>query len=181
MAQEISGALDASGRRFGLVVSRFNEFFTRKLLEGAVDALLRHGAAEEQMTIVWVPGTFEVPLAVRQMAMTGRYDAVIGLGLVLRGDTTHHELVGAEAAKGVAQAARDSGVPCPLGIVSADTLEQAIERCGSKQGNRGWDAAMSAIEMANLMPVLSGQAQAVPVVAVRPARKAAPARARRKR
>lgn len=173
MPQEISGALDASGRRFGLVVSRFNEFFTRKLLEGAVDALLRHGAAEDQLTIVWVPGTFEVPQAVRRMALSGGYDAVIGLGLVLRGDTSHHEHVGAEAVRGLSEAARASGVACPLGIVSADTLEQAIERCGSKQGNRGWDAAMAAIEMANLMPVLGGQARAVPVAGSRPVRKGA--------
>lgn len=151
MPQEISGALDATDRSFAVVVARFNEFYTRKLMEGAVDALLRHGASEDDLAIVWVPGAFEVPLAVRRLAETGRFDAVIGLGLVLKGDTAHHEVVTGEAVHGVAAAAMATGVPCPLGIVSAETMEQAIERCGSKQGNRGWDAAMAALEMVNVM------------------------------
>lgn len=151
MPQEISGALDASGRRFAIVVSRFNEFFTRRLMEGAVDALLRHGGEEEALTIAWVPGTFEIPQAVHRLAESGRFDAVIGLGLVIKGETSHHELVASEAVSGVAAAARATGVPCPLGIVTADTLEQATERCGSKQGNRGWDAALAAMEMVNVL------------------------------
>lgn len=151
MPQEISGALDAGGRKFAIVVSRFNEFFTRRLMEGAVDALLRHGGEEEDLTIVWVPGTFEIPQAVHRLAESGRFDAVIGLGLVIKGETSHHELVASEAVSGVAAAARATGVPCPLGIVTADTLEQATERCGSKQGNRGWDAALAALEMVNVL------------------------------
>lgn len=158
MPQELSGALDASGRSFGIVVARFNEFFTRRLMEGAVDALLRHGADEESLAIVWVPGTWEIAPAVRVMALSGRFDAVIGLGLVIKGDTNHHELVAHEAAGGVAEAQRVSGVPCPLGIVSAENLDQATERCGSKAGNRGWDAAMAAMEMANLLPALAAGA-----------------------
>ncbi|MDZ4804672.1 MAG: 6,7-dimethyl-8-ribityllumazine synthase [Candidatus Eisenbacteria bacterium] len=155
MPQELSGALDASGRSFGIVVARFNEFFTRRLMEGAVDALLRHGADEEGLAIVWVPGTWEIAPAVRVMALSGRFDAVIGLGLVIKGETNHHELVAGEAVSGLAEAQRVSGVPCPLGIVSAENLDQATERCGSKQGNRGWDAAMAAMEMANLLPALA--------------------------
>jgi 6,7-dimethyl-8-ribityllumazine synthase len=154
MPQELSGALDASGRRFGIVVARFNEFFTRRLMEGAVDALLRHGADEDDLTIVWVPGTWEVPMAVRRMALSGQFDAVLGLGLVLRGETNHHEHVAGEAAAGIAEAQRESGLPCPLGIVTAESVEQAVDRCGGKQGNRGWDAAMAALEMVNLMPAL---------------------------
>ena len=155
MPQELSGALDASGRRYGIVVARFNEFFTRRLMDGAVDALLRHGAEEESLAIVWVPGTWEVAPAVRAMALSGRFDAVIGLGLVLKGETSHDTIVAGEAAAGIAEAQRVSGIPCPLGIVSAETLDQATERCGSKQGNRGWDAAMAAIEMVNLLPALA--------------------------
>lgn len=151
MPQEVSGALDATDRAFAIVVARFNEFYTRKLMEGAVDALLRHGADEDDLAIVWVPGAFELPLAVRRLAETGRFDAVIGLGLVLKGDTAHHEVVTSEAVHGIAAAALATGVPCPLGIVNAETTEQAIERCGSKQGNRGWDAAMAALEMVNVV------------------------------
>jgi 6,7-dimethyl-8-ribityllumazine synthase len=154
MPQELSGALDASGRRFGIVVARFNDFFTRRLMEGAVDALLRHGADEDDVTVVWVPGTWEVAPAVRRMALSGRFDAVLGLGLVLRGDTSHHEHVAGEAVAGIAEAQRASGIPCPLGIVTAESVEQAIDRCGGKQGNRGWDAAMAALEMVNLVPAL---------------------------
>jgi 6,7-dimethyl-8-ribityllumazine synthase len=181
------GALDAHGGRFALVVSRFNEFFTRKLMEGAVDALLRHGAAEKDLTIVWVPGTFELPMAVQRLAMSGRHDAVIGLGLVLRGETSHHELLAAEAVKGVARASQASGIPCPLGIVTADSLEQAVERAGGKQGNRGWDAALAAIEMVNLLPALDGRVGVAgkPAAADQPAapaaRRPAPGKRRRAR
>jgi len=155
MPQELSGALDASGRRYGIVVARFNEFFTRRLMDGAVDALLRHGADEESLAIVWVPGAWEVAPAVRAMALSGRFDAVIGLALVMKGETSHDTIVAGEAASGIAEAQRASGIPCPLGIVSAENLDQATERCGSKQGNRGWDAAMAAIEMVNLLPALA--------------------------
>ena len=155
MPRELSGALDASGRRFGIVVARYNEFFTRRLMDGAVEALLRHGAIEEDLTIVWVPGTWEVAPAVRAMAMSGQHDAVIGLGLVMKGETTHDQLVAGEAAAGIAEAQRASGVPCPLGIVSAETTEQATDRCGGKQGNRGWDAAMAAVEMVNILPAIA--------------------------
>lgn len=155
MAQEISGALDAGGRRFAIVTARFNEFFTRKLMEGAVDALLRHGAADEDILITWVPGAFEIPLAVKRLAESGRFDAVIGLALVVKGQTNHHEIVGGEASRGVARVALETGVPCPLGIVTVESMEQAVDRAGGKQGNRGWDAAMAAVEMINLLPALS--------------------------
>jgi 6,7-dimethyl-8-ribityllumazine synthase len=186
MPQEMYGALDAHGGRFALVVSRFNEFFTRRMMEGAVDALLRHGAAEKDLTIVWVPGTFELAMAVQRLALSGNHDAVIGLGLVLRGETSHHELLAAEAVKGVARASQASGIPCPLGIVTADSLEQAVERAGGKQGNRGWDAALAAIEMVNLLPALDGRVggpEKPTVPAERPAAPAArrPARGARRR
>lgn len=158
MPVEISGALDGKGRRFAIVVARFNEFFTRKLMEAASDALIRHGAAEDDVTVVWVPGTFELPMAVYRLAEAGNHDAVIALGLVLRGETSHHEIVAGEAARGIARAAQITGVPCPLGIVTADTLDQAVARAGGKQGNRGWDAAMAALEMVNLLPALDGEA-----------------------
>jgi 6,7-dimethyl-8-ribityllumazine synthase len=154
MPKELHGKLDASGRNFAIVVSRFNEFFTRKLMEGAVDALVRHGAAEDSIRVVWVPGTFEIPLAVKRLTENHSYDAVIGLGLVLRGETSHHEHVAGVAIREIARTSVATGIPCPLGIVTADTLEQAVERAGGKQGNRGWTAAMSAIEMVNVLPTL---------------------------
>jgi 6,7-dimethyl-8-ribityllumazine synthase len=154
MPQEVHGKLEASGRSFAIVVSRFNEFFTRKLMQGAVDALVRHGAPEDGIRVVWVPGTFEIPLAVKRLAESRSYDAVIGLGLVLRGETSHHEHVAGIAIREIARTSLTTGIPCPLGIVTADTLEQAVERAGGKQGNRGWEAAMSAIEMVNVLPTL---------------------------
>jgi len=176
MAREISGALDARGRRFAIVTARFNDFFTRKLMEGAVDALLRHGASDDDLAITWVPGAFEIPLAVGRLARSGRYDAVIGLALVVKGQTSHHEIVAGEASRGVARIAEETGVPCPLGIVTVDSLEQAVDRAGGKQGNRGWDAAMAAVEMANLLPALDD-----PDAVGRPAgRKGAVARKKRK-
>jgi 6,7-dimethyl-8-ribityllumazine synthase len=152
------GKLLADGLRFGIVVSRFNELITRRLLSGAMDALTRHGAAEEQIEVAWVPGSFELPLVAKRLAQSGRYDAVICLGAVIRGATPHFEFVASEAAKGIAKVALDAGLPVIYGIVTADTIEQAVERAGTKAGNRGADAAQS-IELANLMRSLPGEGQ----------------------
>lgn len=146
----IEGKLTAEKLKFALVVSRFNDFLTGKLLEGALDALKRHGADEKDLTVVKVPGSYEIPLAVQKLAGQG-YDAVIALGTVIRGDTPHFDYVAAETAKGIAQVSLAGNMPVAFGIVTADNLEQAIERAGSKHGNKGADAAMSAIEMANLL------------------------------
>ena len=148
--RELRGQLTAAGKTFGVVVSRFNEFVTRRLLEGCLDCLRRHGADEERIDIVWVPGSFEIPYAARTMAESKRYDAVICLGAVVRGSTPHFEYIASEVAKGVAQTALQTGVPTIFGVITAETLEDAIERAGAKAGNRGWDAAMSAVEMADL-------------------------------
>ncbi len=145
------GHLVGQGLRFGLVVGRFNEFITNKLLSGALDALKRHGVEEQDVEIAWVPGAFEIPLVARRMVSLGRFDAVVCLGAVIRGATPHFEYVAAEVAKGVAKVGLDSGVPTIFGVVTADTIEQAIERAGTKAGNKGWDAAVTAIEMANLV------------------------------
>jgi len=151
MAKTYEGKLTAEGLSFALVVSRFNEFITRRLLGGAMDALQRHGAAEAKIEVAWVPGSFEIPLAAQKLAASGRYDAVVCLGAIIRGATPHFEFVAAETAKGIAQATMQTGVPVIYGIVTADTIEQAVERAGTKAGNRGFDAAVSAIEMGNLM------------------------------
>jgi 6,7-dimethyl-8-ribityllumazine synthase len=151
MGKLFEGLLVGKGLKFGVVVSRFNEFITGKLLEGAKDALLRHGVEEEAVDIAWVPGAFEIPLVARNMAQTKRYDAVICLGAVVRGATPHFEYVAAEVAKGIAHVGLETGLPVIYGIITADTLEQAIERAGTKAGNRGFDAAVSAVEMANLL------------------------------
>ncbi|KPJ60023.1 MAG: 6,7-dimethyl-8-ribityllumazine synthase [Latescibacteria bacterium DG_63] len=147
------GHLDATGKRFALIVSRFNEFISQKLLEGALDCLERHGCEEKGVDVYYVPGSFEIPSVARRLAMrkqrTG-YDAIISLGAVLRGDTPHFEFVASEVAKGIASVSLETGVPVILGVITADTLEQAIERAGTKAGNKGWDAAISAIEMASL-------------------------------
>ncbi|RME24266.1 MAG: 6,7-dimethyl-8-ribityllumazine synthase [Candidatus Zixiibacteriota bacterium] len=148
--ERIEGHLQAAELRFGLVVSRFNEFFSEKLREGAVDCLVRHGAAEEQITAVYVPGSFEIAPVAARLAASGRYDAIICLGAVIRGGTPHFDYVAGEAAKGIARVAMEGKVPVIFGLVTADTIEQAIERSGTKAGNKGWDAALSAIEMANL-------------------------------
>lgn len=148
--KELRGQLTAEGRTFGVVVSRFNEFVTNRLLEGCLDCLRRHKADGNRIEIAWVPGSFEIPYAARKMAESKRYDAVICLGAIIRGSTSHFEYVASEVAKGVAQTALLTGVPTIFGIVTAETLEQAIERAGTKGGNRGWDAAMSAMEMADL-------------------------------
>lgn len=150
MAKIINADMIAKGRKFAVVVSRFNEFLSSKLVEGCLDTLVRHGAAENVQEVVWVPGAFEIPLIALKMAKSKKYDAVICLGTVIRGATPHFEFIASEAAKGVAKVALDTGVPCVFGVITADNLEQAIERAGTKDGNKGRDAALSAIEMANL-------------------------------
>ena len=151
MSKHFEGKLLGEGLRFGLVVSRFNEFITKKLLEGAQDALLRHGVKEEDIDIAWTPGAFEIPLIARKLAQTKKYDAVICLATVVRGGTPHFEYIAAEVTKGIAKVGLETGLPVIYGVITADTLEQAIERAGTKAGNKGFDAAMSAIEMANLL------------------------------
>ena len=150
MVKTISGKLVITGKRFGVVNSRFNEFITQKLLDGALDTLLRHGVKEEEIEIVWVPGSFEIPYAAMKMAESKKYDSVICLGAVIRGDTPHFDYICSQVTKGIAQSALATGVPVIYGLVTADTLEQAIERAGTKAGNKGRDAALSAIEMVNL-------------------------------
>jgi 6,7-dimethyl-8-ribityllumazine synthase len=151
MGKPIEGTLLGKGLKFGLVVSRFNEFITKKLLEGAEDALLRHGVGQEDIEVAWVPGSFEIPLVAKKLAQTKRYDAVICLGAVIRGGTAHFEYISAEVTKGIAMVGLESGLPVIYGVITADTLEQAIERAGTKEGNQGFKAAASAIEMANLV------------------------------
>ena len=151
MAKILEGRLIGEGKRFAIVVSRFNDFITEKLVSGAMDALTRTGVDPDGVHIVKVPGAFEIPLAAQKMAQTERYDAVICLGAVIRGATPHFDYVSAEVSKGVAQVSLDAGVPVIFGIITTDTIEQAIERAGTKSGNKGWSAAMSAVEMANLM------------------------------
>jgi 6,7-dimethyl-8-ribityllumazine synthase len=145
------GTLIGKGLKFGVVVSRFNEVITKKLYNGARDCLLRHGVAEESIDSAWTPGCFEIPLIAKKMAESGKYDVVVCLGCVIRGGTPHFEYVAGEVNKGIARVALDTGVPVIQGIITADTLEQAIERAGAKEGNRGFAAATAAIEMANLM------------------------------
>lgn len=150
MKQIIEGHLVGTDLKIALVVARFNEFITSKLLGGAEDALKRHGVAESDVTVVWVPGAFEIPLTAKKVAESGKYDAVITLGTVIRGATPHFEYVSSEVAKGVASIGMQSGIPVIFGVLTTDTIEQAIERAGTKVGNKGWDAAVGAIEMANL-------------------------------
>jgi 6,7-dimethyl-8-ribityllumazine synthase len=150
----IEGELSAGGLRFALVVSRFNSFVTERLLGGALDALRRNGAAADAIDVAKVPGSLEIPVVAREMASSGRYDAVICLGAVIRGETPHFDYVAAESAKGVAAVGRETGVPTIYGILTCNTLEQAIDRAGAKSGNKGFDAAMGAIEMANLIKQL---------------------------
>ena len=151
MAKVIEGKLSAKGVRFGLVVSRFNDFINKRLMEGALDALNRHGAEDKNISIIKVPGSFEIPLMAKKLADSGNYDAVICLGAVIRGATPHFEYISAEVTKGIAQVALDTGVPISFGILTTDNIEQAIERAGTKSGNKGWDAAISAIEMVNVL------------------------------
>ena len=150
MSTVIEGVLNASGRRFALVVSRFNEFITRKLLEGAVDCLIRHNADPADISVIWVPGCFEIPLITKKTAINHKYDSVICLGAVIRGSTPHFDYVSSEVSKGVASVGLEAGLPVIFGVLTTDSIEQAIERAGTKAGNKGFDAALSAIEMVDL-------------------------------
>jgi 6,7-dimethyl-8-ribityllumazine synthase len=154
MSSVFEGSLLGEGLKIGIVVARFNEFLTGKLLSGAKDALLRHGVADEDIDVAWVPGSFEIPVVAQKLAMSKKYDAVVCLGTVIRGATPHFEYIASEVSKGVAKIGLDSGIPVMFGVITADTLEQAIERAGTKAGNKGFDAAVGAIEMANLMKTL---------------------------
>lgn len=145
------GDLSGTGLRLGIVVARFNSFISQQLLGGANDALRRHGVTEDAVDVVWVPGSFEIPLVARRLACSGRYDAVVCLGAVIRGATAHFDYVAGQTAAGIAAVARETGVPTTFGILTTDTIEQAVERAGTKAGNKGYDAAVSAIEMANLL------------------------------
>ena len=151
MGQVIEGKLDATSLKFAIVVSRYNGFITKRLVEGVMDGLSRHGAADEDITTVYVPGSFEMPLACLKLAQSGRYHAVIAVGAVIRGATSHFEFVASECAKGIAQAGLQTGVPVIFGVVTAETIEQAIERAGTKLPNRGFEAAMTAIEQVNTL------------------------------
>ena len=151
MPQILSGQLVAGEHRFAIVISRFNEFIGKQLLSGAMDGLVRHGAKEEEITVCWTPGAFEIPLVARKLAETGKYQAVICLGAVIRGSTPHFDYVAAEVSKGIAQVSLSTGIPISFGVLTTDTIEQAIERAGTKAGNKGFDAAMTALEMADLL------------------------------
>ncbi len=155
MANIIEGKITAEGLRFGIVAARFNEFITSKLLSGALDMLYRHGATKDAVDVVWVPGAFEIPLVAKKMAESKKYDAVICLGAVIRGATSHYDYVCAEVSKGVAQVGLTTGVPTIFGVVTTENIEQAVERAGTKAGNKGADGAMSAMEMANLLRALA--------------------------
>jgi 6,7-dimethyl-8-ribityllumazine synthase len=150
MVKTVQGQLKADGKRFGIVVGRFNDFVTKRLLDGAVDCLVRHGASENQIDVVWVPGAFEIPVTALKLARSQKYDAVLCLAAVIRGGTPHFEYVASETTKGIAQAGLETGVPVIFGVLTCETLEEAIERAGAKQGNKGWQAALSGIEMADL-------------------------------
>ena len=150
MSTIVEGLLNGSGKRFGIVASRFNDMITRKLIDGAMDCLLRHGADSAAITIVWVPGSFEIPLAAQKMAATGNFDAIICLGAVIRGGTPHFDYVAAEVTKGIATVSLKANLPVIMGVLTTDTIDQAIERAGTKAGNKGWDAALNAIEMTDL-------------------------------
>ncbi|MBM7094728.1 MULTISPECIES: 6,7-dimethyl-8-ribityllumazine synthase [Alteribacter] len=156
MGNVYEGQLTATGLKVGIIVGRFNEFITGKLLSGAEDALRRHGIDEADVDIAWVPGAFEIPLIAKKMADSKKYDAVITLGTVIRGSTPHFDYVCSEAAKGVSSAAMSSGIPVIFGVLTTETIEQAIERAGTKAGNKGWEVAVAAIEMANLTKTIEG-------------------------
>ena len=155
MPQFFEGNLNAAGQKFGIIVSRFNSFICERLLEGAVDALVRHGAEDKDIYVARVPGAFEIPLFAQKMAASGNYDALICLGAVIRGSTPHFDYVASEVSKGVAQVSMASGVPIAFGVLTTDTIEQAVERAGTKAGNKGFDAAVTAIESVNLMKALN--------------------------
>ena len=148
------GELQAKGLKFAIIVSRFNDFIGSKLLDGAVDALTRHGASEQNIEVIKVPGAYEIPLAAKKVALKKKHDALICLGAIIRGATPHFDYVAAEASKGIAQASLDTGIPIAFGVLTTDTIEQAVERAGTKSGNKGWDCAMVAIEMAQLFKKL---------------------------
>ena len=150
MTKIIEGKLTAKGKKFGVVISRFNDLISSQLLLGAQDCLVRHECKQDDITVAWVPGSFEIPLVAKKMANSKNYDAVICLGAVIRGGTPHFDYISAEVSKGVAQVGLEAGLPVIFGIITADTIEQALERAGTKAGNKGWDAALSAIEMVNL-------------------------------
>ena len=151
MPKIIQGNLTAKGLKFGIVAARFNDFITSRLLDGAVDALQRHGAADSDIVVLKVPGAYEIPLAAKMLAKSKKFNAIICLGAVIRGATPHFEYVSAEVSKGVASVSMEAGMPVIFGVLTTDTIEQAIERAGTKSGNKGWDAALAAIEMANVM------------------------------
>lgn len=155
MPKVLEGKLSAEGCRFAIIVSRFNDFVSSRLVDGAMDALIRHGADDQAVVLARVPGAFEIPLMAQRLAETGRYDAVICLGAVIRGSTPHFDYVAAEVSKGIASVALETKVPVTFGVLTTDNLEQAIERAGSKSGNKGWEAAMAAIEMVNLFKTMA--------------------------
>ena len=157
-ANHIEGNLSADGRSFGIVASRFNDFVVKALLEGAIEAIRRHGGDAEAVDVVWVPGSYEIPLVARELALSGRYDAVICLGAVIRGATAHFDYVAGGAAGGISNVALESGVPVIFGVITTESIEQAIERAGTKMGNKGFEAAVSAMEMADLMAKLRERA-----------------------
>ena len=154
MSTVMEGILDGSGKRFGLVAGRFNDLISRKLLEGALDCLIRHNVGKENITVAWVPGAFEIPVVAQKMARSKQYDAIICLGAVIRGGTPHFDYVASEVSKGIAKVSLDENLPVIFGVLTTDTIEQAIERAGTKAGNKGWSAALSAIEMADLFSKL---------------------------
>jgi len=154
MAKIIEGNLIAKGKKFAIIASRFNDFVTKELISGCLDTLIRHGASDEDLAVTWVPGAFEVPTVAQRMAKSKAYDALICLGVIIRGSTPHFEYIASEAAKGIARVSQDTGLPVIFGIITADTIEQAIERAGAKEGNKGRDAALNAIEMVNLLAQL---------------------------
>lgn len=153
---ELSGILEAQGLKFGIVISRFNDLLTKQLLQGAIDCLVRHGANEKDITVAWVPGSFEIPLLAKSLAKTGRFSALIALGAVIQGATSHAGLINSQVARALGQISLETGIPVIDGVVAADSLDQALERCGTKSGNRGWGAAQSAIEMANVIKQVKG-------------------------
>jgi len=151
MTKTMEGNLIAKGKKFGIIASRFNDFITKELISGCIDTLVRHGTQEKDLMLAWVPGAFEIPLVAQRLAKSKSYDAVICLGTVIRGSTPHFDYIASEVAKGIAKVSQDTGLPVIFGIITADTIEQAVERAGTKEGNKGRDAALSAIEMTNLL------------------------------
>lgn len=154
MPKVVEGTLISKNRKYAIVVARFNAFISEKLLDGALDGLKRHGVKDDEITVVWTPGSYEIPLVAKKLAASKKYGAVIALGAVIRGATAHFDYVAGNAARGAAQASMETGVPVIFGVLTTDTIEQAVERAGTKSGNKGFDAAMAAIEMANLMELL---------------------------